>query len=37
MVQGLQAQKEWSVAVQSLLGCGGTIIVNTNSILAYEK
>ena len=37
MVQGLQAQKEWSVAVQSLLGCGGTIIVNTNLILAYEK
>ena len=33
MVQGLQAQEECTVAVQSLLGCGGTIIANTNLIL----
>ena len=33
MVQGVQAQEEWSVTVQSLLDCSGTIIANTNLIL----
>ena len=33
MVQGVQAQEEWSVASQSLIDCSGTIIANTNLIL----